>query len=95
MIKIKDIVADTFTNASGYGLYLAIVNKLDNSTDIINLSFEGVSGTSSSFLNSSLGTLIDERGIDVLKKIKPTNVGATQADILKKYIASVSKLVKI
>ncbi len=94
MIKIKDIVTDSFTNASGYVLYLEIVSKLDSSDDIIALSFEGISGTSSSFLNSSLGTIIEERGIKILNRIKPINVGVTQSEILKKYIASTSKLVK-
>jgi hypothetical protein len=94
MIKIKDIVTDTFTNTAGYGLYLALVDRLDNTNDIINLSFDDVSSTSSSFLNSSIGALIEERGMGVLKRIKPIKVGATQSEVLKKYIASVSKLAK-
>ena len=94
MIKIKDIVQDTYTNASGYVLYLALVNELENSTNVVSLSFEGVSSTSSSFLNSSLGAIIDERSINILKRIKPINVAATQAEILKKYIQSASKLAK-
>jgi len=94
MIIIKDIVHDTFTNASGYVLYLAIKDKLNTSTKVFDLSFEGVSCTSSSFLNSSIGAIIEESGVDVLKRMRPTHVGATQVELLKKYIASAIKLTK-
>jgi predicted nucleotide-binding protein (sugar kinase/HSP70/actin superfamily) len=94
MIKIKDIVDDTFTNASGYVLYLALDDKLKKTSEVFDLSFEGISCTSSSFLNSSIGIIIEDYGIDVLKRIKPIHVGATQADLLKKYISSALKTTK-
>jgi hypothetical protein len=93
MIVIKDIVHDTYTNASGYALYLAIKENLSSSKSF-DLSFEGISVTSSSFLNSSIGAIIEEKGVDVLKKIRPINVGVTQGELLKKYIASAIKMAK-
>lgn len=88
MIKICDIVNEAFTNASGYTLYLSLVKNLDETNGVINLSFEKLHGTSSSFLNSSIGQLIEERGVEILKRIKPINVGAAQATILKNYIST-------
>lgn len=94
MILIKDIVKDTFTNASGYNLYLEIVKQLDKTNENILLSFEGISITSSSFLNSSIGAIVEERGFAILQRIKPVKVGATQAELLKKYISSLNRLVR-
>lgn len=91
MLIIKDIVSDTFTNASGYTLYTVLKSELDKSEDFISLSFDGVTSTSSSFLNSSIGAIIEGYGFDVLKKIKPVNVGVTQSEVLKKYISSMQK----
>ena len=88
------MVHDTFTNASGYALYLAIKGKLNTSTKVFDLSFEGVACTSSSFLNSSIDAIIEEKGVDVLKRMRLIHVGATQAELLKKYIASAIKLAK-
>lgn len=91
MIKLKDIVKDTYTNASGYSLYTIINHELNSNKEIITLSFEGVSCTSSSFLNSSIGSLIETHGIAVLNRIKPVQVSPTQAELLKKYVSSASK----
>ena len=94
MLIINSIVSDTFTNASGYKLFTVLKTELDKSEDVIFLSFEGVTSTSSSFLNSSIGAIIESYGFDVLKKIKPVNVGITQSEVLKKYISSMQKTVK-
>lgn len=90
-IKILDVVDDFVTNAGGFALYTSLKQVLD-SNDLVVLSFKGVSGTSSSFLNSSIGALVDEYGISVLQKIKPVDVSVVQAAILKKYIASLRKI---
>ncbi len=90
-IHILEVVGDFVTNASGFALYTTLKKALENN-DLIHLSFKGISGTSSSFLNSSIGALVDENGISVLQKIKPTDVSNVQAAVLKKYIASLRKI---
>lgn len=85
-IFIKDIVPDTYTNASGYQLYLALKGDLKEG-EIIQLSFLGATSPSTSFLNSSFGNLIEEIGLDnFLSVIKPADVTSTQASMLKHYI---------
>ena len=89
-IIIKDICKGTFTNADGVALYCAISNVF-NVSDVIILSFSGIDAISSSFLNSSIGNIIDDRGIDVLKnKIKITHYTPSLANDIKRYIAQYS-----
>ena len=89
-IIVRDICKGTFTNADGFALYCAILKVLDVSDSII-LSFNGISAVSSSFLNSSIGNIIDEKGMDVLKnKLKITHYTLSLANDLKKYIAQYS-----
>ena len=90
IIIVRDICKGTFTNADGIALYCAILNVLDVSDSII-LSFTGIDAVSSSFLNSSIGNIIDEKGIDVLKsKIKITHYTPSLANEIKKYITQYS-----
>lgn len=85
-IFIKDIVSDTYSNASGYQLYLALKSDLRDGK-VIYLSFLGASSPSTSFLNSSFGTLIDDMGLEnFLAHVKPAEVTLTQASMLKHYI---------
>lgn len=93
IIKIADIVSETHSNASGVSLFYALENVLNNNDIIVNLSFEDISCPSTSFLNSSIGTLIEKHGIDILKRVKPTKVTKTQADLLRIFVASVSKTI--
>ncbi|MDR0332895.1 MAG: STAS-like domain-containing protein [Dysgonamonadaceae bacterium] len=92
-IIVKNICKGTFTNADGVALYCAIVRILDASGVVV-LSFNEIDAVSSSFLNSSIGNIIDERGIDTLRnQIKITHYTPTLAAVVKKYIASYSLLV--
>ncbi|MCH6200120.1 STAS-like domain-containing protein [Aquiflexum sp. LQ15W] len=85
-IRLADIVADTYTNSSGLVLYTFLKSVL-NKNEIIELSFRDISAPSSSFLNSSFGSLIEEIGLEnFLVRIKPKEVTATQAKMLKHYI---------
>jgi hypothetical protein len=90
-ITISSIVNDYVTNAGGYELYTILNNAITNN-DLVYLSFKGILGTSSSFLNSSLGALVDEYGIGILGRIKPIDVTSVQAAILTKYIASLREI---
>lgn len=92
IIKIVDTVVDTHSNVSGLTLFDVLEEALDDN-QIIHLSFENASCPSSSFLNSSIGALIEKYGIGVLQKIKPSKVTKTQGDLLKIFIASVSKTI--
>jgi len=87
MLAVNKIVTETYTNNSGYNLYVAIKDNFVANRPV-ELSFDGISSTSSSFLNSSFGTLIEEFGLEkftALVKIK--NVSKGEAEILKKYIS--------
>ena len=91
-IIVKDICKGTFTNADGVALYCAISKVLSASGNVV-LSFNGIDALSSSFLNSSIGNIIDEKGIDVLKnRIKITHYTPTLAEAIKKYVANYSCL---
>lgn len=87
MVVVSKIVTETYTNSSGYNLYLAIKDNFV-ANQPFELSFDGVSATSSSFLNSSFGTLIEEFGLDTFTSlVKIKNVTKGEAEILKKYIS--------
>ncbi len=88
MIIVKDIVNETYTNDSGYNLFITIKSYIDSNDTNVILSFEGATITSSSFLNSSIGNLVENYGISILKRIKPTKLSQTQADVLRKYFNS-------
>ncbi|MBU0560918.1 MAG: STAS-like domain-containing protein [Bacteroidetes bacterium] len=82
---LKNIVPDTYTNASGFVL-LTILNKYFQNGDSVILSFKGASPPSSSFLNSSIGELLDAHGFDKLKTmIRFIDLTLTQAQSLKHY----------
>ncbi len=89
-LRVSDICADTLTNAAGYALYTAVENSIAQS-DLVEVSFEGTNGISSSFLNSSVGALIEKHGIEVLSQIKLVKISGTQADVLKKFVNSAKK----
>jgi hypothetical protein len=86
MVAINKIVTETYTNSSGYNLYVAIKDNFV-ANQPIELSFDGISSTSSSFLNSSFGALIEEFGLDKFTSlVKIKNVTKGEAEIIKKYI---------
>ena len=85
-IIIKDITSGTTSNIDGLSLKMAIIASLDRADNII-LSFEGISALSSSFLNSSIGEIVDQYGFDILKdRIIITNYTSSIANNIKWYI---------
>lgn len=87
-IFLRDIVAETFTNASGYSFYLELKKHMVKGERVV-VSFKDVSITSSSFLNSSFGAIIDEIGLDEFKRmVSPRDLSVTQAEVLLKYVNS-------
>ncbi|MFA4851283.1 MAG: STAS-like domain-containing protein [Bacteroidales bacterium] len=85
-IVIKEITSGTLSNIDGLNLKIAIDSSLA-SADTVLLSFEGITTISSSFLNSSIGEIMDQYGFDILKdRIKITHYTSNLATIIKKYI---------
>jgi hypothetical protein len=94
MVRIIDIVPETYSNESGNSLYVKIKDFFDGNTPF-ELSFEDISCTSSSFLNSSFGSLIEEFGVEkFVSLVKPKNLTKGEADILKSYVGSFKRLSK-
>jgi len=89
---LSDLVSDTYTNASGYTLY-TFLEKHIASDDKVELSFKGASPTSSSFLNSSFGELIEKYGFDKFKAhLKLSDLSKSQASVLKRYFISCGEM---
>ena len=85
-INLIDIVSDTYTNTAGYTLF-AVLKRILADGEQVQLSFNGASAPSSSFLNSSFGNLIEEMGLEkFLQSVKPADVTPSQASLLKHYI---------
>ncbi len=87
-IFVKDLCNGTYTNVDGFSLFSEIDNLLSNNSEVL-LSFTEIDSVSSSFLNSSIGAVIEKYGLDVFKKdIRITNYTPNIAKILKKYVDS-------
>jgi hypothetical protein len=85
---IRDIVPDTYTNAAGYTL-LTVLKNYFVSNQPITLSFKDATPPSSSFLNSSIGELLDQFGFAHFKSIiKFTDLTTTQVQVLKNYFST-------
>ncbi|MCH2231781.1 MAG: STAS-like domain-containing protein [Crocinitomicaceae bacterium] len=87
-IYLSNIVEDTYTNASGYALMIVLKAYLDKGVKV-ELSFKDATPTSSSFLNSSIGELIENFGFDKFKKlVSLRELSKTQANTLRNYFTS-------
>lgn len=91
-IYVLDYCGDTLTNHAGLTLFIAMKEAVESSSTL-NLSFKGVGGISSSFLNSAFASLVDNYGKDALRFIKPTDLTKVQAEYLKNYISKLDKVV--
>ncbi len=85
-IIVKDITNTTLSNTDGVLLQIAINNSLANSDSII-LSFHDIHVLSSSFLNSSLGDIVNKHGFAVLNKLRIVDYTASISTFLKNYIS--------
>ena len=91
MRYLKDIVNETYTNSEGDKLYTELRPFLVSKEKVM-LSFRDSPITSSSFLNSSFGMLIEEFGLERFKNcIVPRELTTTQVAVLKKYVSSFEK----
>lgn len=90
-ILLRETVNETFTNASGHALYLVLKEHFEAGQPL-ELSFKDATITSSSFLNSCIGSLIEEYGVETVKqRLHPKDMSPTQAMLLRKYMSSFRK----
>lgn len=93
-IRLTDIVTETYSNSAGYKLFLELKRYVSDNSPV-ELSFLGSTPPSSSFLNSSFGSLIEEIGMERFKSlIKPIELSSSQASMLKHYISTFNSGVK-
>lgn len=89
-IRLMDVVAGTSTNADAVALFNAIDNILSTNQKA-RLSLDGATPLSTSFLNSSIGSLADKYGFEEMrKKIVFTNLKESQIKTIKRYFELIS-----
>ena len=89
-VRLMDVVSGTSTNADGFALFTAIDKYLSENIKT-RLSLDGATPLSTSFLNSSIGSLADKYGLDDMrKKIVFTNLTTPQINTLKRYFELIS-----
>lgn len=85
-LSLMDLVAGTFTNAEGAKLYVALAPYLATG-QVVRLSLRDATPMSSSFLNTSIGDLIDHYGIAALRQsLKLVDFVPSHAAAIKEYI---------
>ena len=85
-ITVLPILRDNDYPTAGNVIYGMIMKDID-SVDKIILDMAGVSLIPSMFLNTSLGRIIRERGVDFVKlKFGFSNIKASDANRIRKYV---------
>ena len=84
--NLTDIVQGTSTNTAGEYLYVVLEKAIKNE-EKIRVSLIDSTPFSTSFMNSSIGAIIEDYGIDIFREFVAF-VGYTksQASMIKKYI---------
>lgn len=91
VLTVTALTAGTISNADGYKLLVALKQALTAQPGPVTLYLAGVIGFSSSFLNSSLGSLFEEMGAASFKRLRLSNYKPTQLQQLKDYMADVAQ----
>lgn len=92
-LVLKDIVRGTSTNLEAETLFSEI-NKSISKGETVSLSFTNITHVSSSFLNSSIGEIIDKFGFDYfVGHVKFTDCKANMAVRIKDYVLKYKTLV--
>ena len=84
-ISLTSIVSNTETNTEGIRLFCVISKAIKNDESLI-LEIDSNTALSSSFLNSSLGEIIDTYSIDILKSVLRIESSRTQFDRINSYL---------
>ncbi len=90
-VIVKDIINSALSNIDGIQLE-AVLDKALSDGYCVTISFHGISVMTTSFLNSSLGNLIDKYGIDILSNIRLVDYTSTIAAFVRKYISDIKSL---
>jgi hypothetical protein len=92
-IDLMSTVHGTATNDQGLALYIVLKKQFLNDMKV-RLSLHNATPMSSSFMNSSLGALIDEFGYPkVTTLLSLIHFNRTQAENIKKYFAQYKKYI--
>ena len=91
VLTVSTLTSGTLSNADGYKLLVALKDALTAQPGPVTLDLTGVIGFSSSFLNSSLGSLYEELGAASFKRLRLSNYKPTQLKQLKDYMADVAQ----
>jgi len=91
-IQVTDIVQATTTNADAMPLYLLLKKEMTDDTCIV-LSFRDATPLSSSFLNTAIGNLVDDFGLDYVKAhLKIVQCSKSVFDALKRYFDNLARV---
>jgi hypothetical protein len=94
VISITDIISAASTNAEGFQLF-SIIDKEFKSGNFVKLSLTDSPPMSSSFLNSSFGSLLDSYGYTFMKNhLSLINVTKSKAERIKGYLDDVNRYYK-
>lgn len=92
VIVVKDLVKGTSTNSEAVPLFCAIDSAFKSNISVV-LSLKDCNFMSSSFLNSSIGELIEKYGFDDLKgRLSIIDYTPVTAKMMKSYIESCRNL---
>jgi hypothetical protein len=90
VLPVARLTAGTFSNTDGYKLFEALRTALTEQEGLVTLDLADVISFSTSFLNSSLGTLANELGAASYQRLRLTNYKPAQIMQLKDSMATVA-----
>jgi anti-anti-sigma regulatory factor len=91
VLTVSSLTSGTLSNADGFKLLLALKEALSEQSGTVTLDLTGVISFSSSFLNSSLGALFEELGVNSFKRLRLSNCKPAQVKMIKEYMADVAQ----
>lgn len=84
-IIITNFSISALSSADGVKVYTAVNNLLSDGYTVV-VSFSGINAVSTSFLNSFIGSLVENYGLNILTRVKIVDYTASIANLLKNYI---------
>ncbi|QKG58781.1 STAS-like domain-containing protein [Hymenobacter sp. BRD128] len=91
VLSVARLTAGTLANADGHKLFEALRTALTEQEGPVTLDLANVVSFSTSFLNSSLGTLANELGAASYRRLRLINYKPAQLKQLKDYITTMTK----
>jgi hypothetical protein len=91
VLAVSSLTSGTLSNADGFKLLLALKEALLEQPGTVTLDLTGVVSFSSSFLNSSIGALFEDLGVNSFKRLRLSNYKPAQAKMIKEYMADVAQ----